>query len=122
MTAKALTGVKFFDEQYGGTYANRVMLVTGKSATGKSVLSLQFIAQGLSMNERCLLVSARPAEDVALYASAYGISVDEAIESNNLIILEYSEYVPGRDREDQLKLPPDSFIQLKHISSITFSR
>lgn len=67
------------------------------------------------MNERCLLVSARPAEDVALYASAYGISVDEAIESNNLIILEYSEYVPGRDREDQLKLPPDSFIQLKQI-------
>lgn len=115
MAAKIPTGVPFFDTAYGGAFKGRVMLVTGKSGTGKSIFSLQFIAQGLKANERCLLLSARPAEDVALYASAYGMPVDSAIESNNLIILEYSEYVPGRDREDQLKLPPDSFIQLKQI-------
>lgn len=115
MISKVKTGVDFFDQAYGGTYQGRVTLVTGRSGSGKTILGLQFIAQGLKQGERCLLLSARPAEDVALFAAAFGISVDAAIEKGDLIILEYSEFVPGRDREDQLKLPPDSFIQLKQI-------
>ncbi len=115
MIAKSLTGVDFFDEQYGGTYKGRVMLATGRSGSGKTILGLQFLAKGLRQNERSLLLSARPAEDVALYAAALGIPVDSAIESGDLIILEYSDFVPGRDREDNIQLPPDGFLQLKQI-------
>jgi KaiC/GvpD/RAD55 family RecA-like ATPase len=115
MITKIPTGVDFFDEAYGGTYQGRVMLVTAKSGAGKTILGVQFLAEGLKRGERCLLLSARPAEDVALHASGFGLPVDTAIASNDLIILEYSEFVPGRDREDTLKLPPDSFLQLKQI-------
>lgn len=115
MIAKIPTGVEFFDKTYGGAYQGRVLLLTGRAGSGKTIFGLQFLAQGLKLEERSLLLSARPAEDVALSASAFGIPVDTAIESGNLIILEYSEFVPGRDREDQLKLPPDSFLQLKEI-------
>ncbi len=115
MIAKTTTGVKFFDEQFGGVYSGRAALATGRSGTGKTILSLQFLAAGLERTERCLLLSARPADDVALYANAFGIPVGEAIDSGNLVILEYSDFVPGRDREDRLRLPPDSFMQLKQI-------
>lgn len=84
MIAKSPTGIKFFDDLYGGTYQGRVMLISGKSGTGKSVAALQFLSEGLRRDERCLLLSARPAEDVALYAAAYGVSVDPAIESGIL--------------------------------------
>lgn len=115
MIKKIPTGIHFFDEAYGGTYQGRSMLVTARHGGGKTVAGLQFIGQGLRQQERCLLLSARPAEDVALTASAFDIPVVESIESGDFIILEYKEYVPGRDREDELKLPKDSFLQLKHI-------
>lgn len=91
------------------------MLATGRSGAGKTVLGLQFLGQGLKTGERSLLLSVKPAEDVALFAAAFGVPVDQAVEKGDLIILEYSEFVPGRDREDQLKLPSDSFLQLKQI-------
>ncbi len=115
MIKKIPTGINFFDEDYGGTYAGRSMLVTARHGGGKTVMGIQFLGQGLQQKERCLLLSARPAEDVALTAGAFGVPVSEAIEAGELIILEYKEYVPGRDREDELKLPKDSFLQLKHI-------
>ncbi len=87
MIAKTPTGVDFFDEEYGGAYAGRSMLATGRSGTGKSVLSLQFLAQGLKLNERCLLLSVRPAEDVILYAATYGINLEEAVAANDFSFL-----------------------------------
>lgn len=115
MIEKIQTGVDFFDASYGGVYKGRTMLVSGPRGTGKTVIGLQFIGAGLKNKERCLLLSACPAEDVALTATAFDIPVAEAIEAGDFIILEYKEYVPGRDREDELKLPKDSFLQLKHI-------
>jgi KaiC/GvpD/RAD55 family RecA-like ATPase len=112
---KALTGVQFFDERYGGTYAGRCTLLSGPAGSGKSAVGLQFVAQGVRQGERCLMLSAQPAADVVIYASAFGIQVQQAVDSGELIILEYADYVPGRDREENLMLPPDGFVQLHEI-------
>lgn len=112
---KALTGVRFFDDRYGGTYSSRCTALCGPSGAGKSAIGLQFIAQGVRQGERGLILSAQPAADVVIYASAFGPEVQQAVESGELVILEYADYVPGRDREENLMLPPDGFIQLQEI-------
>jgi len=55
MIGKTPIGVPFFDAEYGGVYPNRVVLVTGRAGTGKTVLGLQFIDQGLRQHERALI-------------------------------------------------------------------
>jgi len=115
MITKTLTGVPFFDKRYGGIYRGRPMLISGRSGSGKSVLGLQFVLQGLRQNERCLILSARPMADVIIFAEAMQLSLSDAIESENLILLEYSDYIPGRDREENVMLPSDGFLQFEQI-------
>ena len=115
MISKVPIGIPFLDDRYGGTYRGRAMLVTGRAGSGKSVFAMQFLGQGLQLQERCLMLSARPAEDVAIQAEALGMPARTAIEVGNLILLEYSDFVPGRDREDSIMLPPDGFEQLREI-------
>lgn len=115
MIGKTPIGVPFFDAEYGGVYPNRVVLVTGRAGTGKTVLGLQFIDQGLRQHERALMLSARPAQDLVIMAESLGMAVAPAIESGALTLLEYNEFVPGRDHEANINLPPDGFIQLKEI-------
>jgi circadian clock protein KaiC len=110
---KIKTGVDFFDDAYSGIYQGRSVLVTGSAGSGKSVLGLQFIEQGLREDARCLFLSPFPAEDITLMASAFGTHAVPAVAAGDFIIMSYTEYVPGRDREDELKLPKESFLQLK---------
>jgi KaiC/GvpD/RAD55 family RecA-like ATPase len=115
MIAKTHLGVEFFDEQFGGIYRGRSTLVSGRADAGKTVLGLQFVAEGIRRSERCLLLSARPAADVIISASALGFPFDQAVDAGQLIVLEYSDYVPGRDREDHMTIPNEGFVQLQEI-------
>jgi len=115
MIDKTQTGVSFFDERYGGTYRHRPLLVTGRSGTGKTVFSLQFVMQGIQLDERCLLLSAWRANDLVIYAESLGFPLAQAIEAGRLILLEYSQYVPGRDKEWNIVLPPEGFLQLEEM-------
>lgn len=115
MITKTLTGVPFFDEHYGGIYRGRSMLVSGKAASGKTILGLQFIQQGIKQNERCLILSGRPTNDLMIYAEALKIPLGTAVEAGNLILLEYEDFIPGRDQEQNVTLPPDGFLQFKGI-------
>lgn len=115
MIAKTLTGLAALDEQYGGIYRGRAMLACGRFGAGKTVFCLQFVQQGLRQGERCLMLSARPAADQVIYAEALGFPIGEAISAGNLILLEYHNFVPGRDREEDMILPPDGFVQLKKV-------
>ncbi len=115
MIAKIRTGVEFFDERYGGAYRGRAMLVCGRSDAGKSIFGLQFIAQGVREGERCLLLSVRPSADVVLYAEAIGLAIATAVDNGSVIVLEYSDYVPGRHAEAQLNVPPEGFVQLQEV-------
>ena len=108
MIGKTAIGVPFFDAEFGGVYPNRVVLVTGRSGSGKTILGLQFINQGLRQQERALMLS-------VIMAESLGMAFAPAIESGALTLLEYNEFVPGRDHEANINLPPDGFIQLKEI-------
>ena len=116
MTSKIPIGTDFFDQRYGGVYSNRGVLVTGQSGSGKTVLGLQFVVHGLQLGQRCLMLSAQPANDLAIFAQALGFSgVAGAIADGSLCFLEYSDYVPGRDREENITLPPEGFQQLQQV-------
>lgn len=115
MITKTLTGVLFFDERYGGIYRGRSMLVSGPAASGKSVLGLQFVQQGLKQNERCIILSCRHMADLLIFAESLKLPMSEAVEAGNLILLEYHDYIPGRDSEGEVVLPLDSFVQFKEI-------
>lgn len=115
MVAKTLTGVPFFDEHYGGIYRGRAMLVSGKADSGKTVLGLQFIQQGIKQNERCLILSGQPMNDLMIFAEAIKLPLGAAVEAGNLILLEYHDFIPGRDSEEYITLPPDGFLQFKEI-------
>ncbi|MCX7817819.1 MAG: hypothetical protein N2652_01165 [Kiritimatiellae bacterium] len=112
---KELTGVEFFDTATGGVYAGRCWLLCGPTGSGKSAISLQFLAQGIRSGQRALLLSSRPAADSAIWAAAYGSDVEAAIESGELTLLEYSHYVPGRNSESSLMLPSEGFLELQDI-------
>ena len=91
------------------------MLVTGRSGSGKSMFGLQFIKQGLALDEPGLMLSATHARDLAIYASTIGLDADASARANRLFLLEYEDYVPGRDQEQNIMLPPDGFQQLTTV-------
>lgn len=112
---KELTGIEFFDAAAGGVFAGRCWLLCGPSGVGKSAISLQFLAQGIRSGQRALLLAARPAADSAIWAASYGTDIEHAVEKGELVLLEYSHYVPGRDRETNLMLPTEGFLELQAI-------
>lgn len=115
MITKTLTGVTFFDADYGGVFRGRSWLVCGRKATGKTLLGLQFIRQGLLQNERCLMLSAMQAADLSICATTMNLPLSESLEAGNLILLEYNDFIPGRDSEQNITLPPEGFAELKEI-------
>ncbi len=117
MTDKTPIGLDFVDEQYGGAFRGRPMLVSGASKTGKSIAAFHFLRRGFRMQERSLLLTARPSADIVVQADAMGMGFSAAIEEGSLILLEYSDDVPGRHSESAITLPPDSFLQLADLIS-----
>jgi len=115
MTDKTPIGIGFLDEQYGGTFRGRPLLVSGSAKTGKTIAGFHFVNRGVRMQERCLLLSARPSADIVVQADAMGMGFSKAVSDGNLILLEYSDDVPGRHNESAITLPPDSFLQLADL-------
>ena len=115
MIAKTLTGIGFFDERYGGVYRGRSLLVSGRAGTGKTVMGLQFVRQGLAQDERCLVLSTMAANDLTICAEALGFNFANDLDMGHLILLEYSSFVPGREVTAQTLLPPEGFDQLRQI-------
>ena len=115
MINKTPLGIAFFDAEYGGVFRDRSLLVTGRSETGKTKLGLHCMAQGLRLQERGLMLSTERAVDLAIMADSLDIPVSGAVETGAFTLLEYNEFVPGRDREASIMLPPDGFVQLKQI-------
>ncbi len=115
MIDKTRTGVAFFDSRYGGVYRGRPFLVSGRSGAGKTVLGLQFALQGIQQDERTLMLSVWRAKDLMIMSDSLGLPMGAAVSNGMLALLEYSDFVPGRDREAQWMLPPDGFLQLQNF-------
>ncbi|MFW5870982.1 MAG: RAD55 family ATPase [Verrucomicrobiota bacterium] len=112
---KTLTGLSFFDREFGGAYRGRVHLVTARERGGKTVIGLQFLKKGLELGERGMMLSAEAAPDLAIHASSIDLNVDEATVADNLLLFDYKDYIQGRDHEENIVLPPEGFQQLSRI-------
>lgn len=115
MIAKTLSGICFLDELYGGVYAGRSFLVSGRTGTGKSTLGFQFVRQGLQQDERCLILSTMAANDMSILAEALGFAFGMPVNEGNLVMLEYQSFIPGKGISEWGTLPPEGFGQLKEI-------
>jgi KaiC/GvpD/RAD55 family RecA-like ATPase len=91
------------------------MLLCGRAGSGKTVAGLQFLHQGLKEDEKGLILSAWRAQDLMIFAESLGFPMGEAITTGRIVVLEYVDFVPGRDFEGNLTLPPHSFMQLQEI-------
>ncbi|NMG06075.1 circadian clock protein KaiC [Brasilonema sp. UFV-L1] len=70
------SGVRELDAMCeGGFFRNSIILVSGATGTGKTLLSTQFIAAGARHNERCLLFAFEENRELIL-RNALGWSVD----------------------------------------------
>jgi KaiC/GvpD/RAD55 family RecA-like ATPase len=112
---KTVTGLRFFDDEFGGAYRGRVHLLTARAQGGKTVTGLQFLKRGLELGERGLILSAEAAADLAIHASFLGLNVEEAAVTDNLLLFEYKDYIQGRDEEQNIVLPPEGFQQLSQV-------
>jgi len=117
MTDKTPIGMDFLDSRYGGAFRGRPMLFCGPAKSGKTATAFHFLRRGLRLRERCLLLTARPASDIVVQADAMGLDFSRAVDSGELILLEYADDVPGRHSESAITLPPNSFMQLAQVVS-----
>lgn len=115
MIAKTLCGLPIIDETFGGIFSNRSFLVCGPSKSGKTVLGLRFVQQGLQQNERCLYLSTIMANDLSICAESLGFDMAPHIESGDLTLLEYETFIPGNGAPGLDMLPPEGFDQLREI-------
>jgi circadian clock protein KaiC len=104
-TERVPTGILGFDSLIeGGFPKGRSILITGEPGTGKSILALQFLVEGLRRNEKCLFVTADESPmDVLEQAASMGWDLEPHIETKELSILNAGAYLsslsgPGKER------------------------
>ena len=104
-TERVPTGILGLDSLIeGGFPQGRSILITGEPGTGKSIFALQFLAEGLKRNEKCIFVSADENPMDILGASCFdGLgTLSLSIENKDLAILNAGTYLssfPGASSE-----------------------
>ena len=96
-TQRVTTGVPGLDELVnGGYFLGRTTLVVGISGVGKSVMALQFMAEGARREERSLMLTLdEPWPQVVRNANSLGFNLEAAIERGLLDIW----YEPPQEME-----------------------
>lgn len=93
--ATGITGLDPLIE--GGFLEGRSYLIIGEAGTGKTVLSMQFILQGLREGEKAVYVAVdeKPA-DILEEAASLGWDLQRYIDEKSLLILDASPYFSAR--------------------------
>lgn len=88
------TGVPGLDELIeGGVLRGRTHLIAGETGTGKTILSLQFLLNGIKMGERGIYMAIdEDSESVIRGAEAFGWDLRSEVERGNLSI---TQILPG---------------------------
>jgi len=107
---RASTGVDGLDELIeGGFPANRTILVTGESGTGKTLFGVQFIAAGLAQGERCVCVSVDQRPEHLLQDSTFpSMALDAAVADGRLMMLDASPYFAATRQRSRHSTPIDA--------------
>lgn len=83
----------------GGFFRDSVVIVSGPTGSGKTLMSSEFVAAGVEQGERCLLISFEESqEQLVRNASSWGIDLSELESGGNLkIMTEYPEVASLED-------------------------
>ena len=95
ITGKISTGIPGLDEILGGGLDEKnVYLVAGESGSGKTVLALQFIHDGLQKGENAVYVAVNEKpEDILEDAKSLGWDLEKYVTKKNLIVLDLVRFV-----------------------------
>ena len=120
---KMSLGVPELDEMCGGgIYRDSLVMVTGATGTGKTLMSVQFIAAGLAAGERALLLSfeENPSQ-LTRNARSWGVDLETPQRDGRLrIVSRYPERVGLEDLLVEIKHNIDEFApQRFSIDSMT---
>ena len=134
-TKRLTTGNPKLDKMFnGGVFDKSLVLVTGPTGTGKSLLASQFVAGGMQGGEKSLLVSFEESRDqLVRNAHNWGHDFDEMERQGLLRILaEAPESAPLEDHLLQMKavieefkpdrVTIDSLTALQRVSTVTSFR
>ncbi len=95
----------------GGFFRDSILLISGPTGTGKTLLSTEFLAGGMRQGERCLLFAFEESRE-QLFRNAIGRGVDlEALEASGLlrVVCEYPEAAVLEDHLIRMKDDINSF-------------
>jgi KaiC/GvpD/RAD55 family RecA-like ATPase len=116
MITKIGLGVSFFDTRFGGVYRGRQVLCIGRNGSGKSLLSYHFSNQGLLDGDKVLLLSGTLAKDVVILGESYGMHFANAVQTEQLMLLEYAGFLGAEESiSSNIMLPPEAFVELQGI-------
>ncbi|MEE8473766.1 MAG: ATPase domain-containing protein [Myxococcota bacterium] len=87
------TGIDLFDSGPAGFQRSQSHLGFGASGTGKSVLGLQFAYAGLQAGETVLYVCREKAEELLALGKSLGLSLEEYVDDERLVLLEYEDQI-----------------------------
>jgi len=108
-TERVSTGIVGLDRILeGGFPKGRSVLVTGEPGTGKTIMALQFLAEGLAHGEKGIYVAADEGPlDIIEQAASIGWDFEKFVEQKQLAILNAGTYlspVPGVGRERNIDI------------------
>ncbi|MEM0143294.1 MAG: ATPase domain-containing protein [Candidatus Parvarchaeum sp.] len=104
------SGIFGLDEKMeGGFEEGSIIAVVGGPGSGKSILGMQFLNQGLSENQKCLYLSFEESkEDILKDMNILGMKPDIHVKNGNFIVIEASpvnfEYLPILDTLKEKKI------------------
>ncbi len=105
-TERVPTGITGLDHLIeGGLPQGRSILVTGEPGTGKTILALQFLFEGLKRGEKGIYVTADESPmDVLEQAASLGWDLEQRVEAKEMAILNAATYLStpqgaGKDRQ-----------------------
>ena len=84
---RIISGIDLIDFGAGGLMPGHVYLIKGAGGLGKSIAGLQFLTRGLEHEEPGILITDQKPEKVIAQAKAIGFPIDEALQRQQLSIL-----------------------------------
>ncbi|MDW8048449.1 MAG: KaiC domain-containing protein, partial [Nitrososphaerota archaeon] len=84
------TGINELDKMLeGGIPRGFTVAVTGEPGTGKTILCIHFIAQGIKEGDRCIYVTTEESrESIVTQAAQFGFEFGKGIEEKKLVVID----------------------------------